>query len=78
MLLSKTNTVKLADLGIAKVLSDTIGRTYVGTMPYMSPELERCKDKANEEEGITYSFNTDVWLETLNSRFFFFRLAYLM
>ena len=63
MLLSKENTVKLADLGIAKVLSGTVGRTFAGTLAYMSPELERCKD-ADKEEGITYSFNTDVWFET--------------
>ena len=77
MLLSKENTVKLADLGIAKVLRDTIGRTYAGTIGYMSPELERCKD-ANKEEGKSYSFSTDIWLETLNLTFFSFRFSYRM
>ena len=77
MLLSRTNTVKLADLGIAKVLSGSIARTYVGTVAYMSPELKRCKDAENEE-GKSYSFNTDVWLETLNSTFFSFRFSYRM
>lgn len=65
MLLNKDNVVKLADLGLAKVLSGTVGRTYAGTSGYMSPELERCKD-ADNEEGITYSFNTDVWFESFN------------
>jgi hypothetical protein len=54
MLLSKENILKLADLG-----------TYVGTLAYMSLELERCRD-ANKEEGITYSFGTDVWLESFS------------
>ena len=62
MLLSKENVVKLADLGTAKVLCGTLRRTgtYAGTLEYMSPELERCKG-ADEEEGKSYSFNTDVW-----------------
>lgn len=64
MLLSKENIVKLADLGIAKVLRDTLGRTYVGTLAYMSPEIERCRDNDDKEEVITYSFNTDIWLES--------------
>ena len=66
MLLSKKNVLKLADLGVAKELSGTIGRTYAGTIGYMSPELERCKDNADREEGITYSFNTDVWFEAFS------------
>lgn len=62
ILLTKDNVVKLADLGMAKVLSGgTIGRTYVGTKSYMSPELDRC-----EEEENTYSFKTDVWLDYMN------------
>ena len=77
MLFSRTNTVKLADLGIAKVLSGTIARTYVGTMPYMSPELERCKDNADNEERKTYSFKTDVWLETFNSLIFLYSIISL-
>lgn len=62
MLLNKDNVIKLADFGIAKVLSDTVARTRVGTLGYMSPELER----AGSEEESTYTFNTDVWFENLN------------
>lgn len=58
--MTKDNVVKLADLGMAKVLcGGTIGRTYVGTKSYMSPELDRCE----LDEENTYSFKTDVWLD---------------
>ena len=61
MLLTKDNILKLADLGIAKVLRETVGRTYIGAPEYMSPEVEKCKG-TTKEEGKTYSFKADVWL----------------
>lgn len=54
--LSKENTIKLGDLGIAKTLDQTSkysGKfSIIGTFSYMSPEI------LNSE---TYSFNTDIW-----------------
>ena len=44
--------LKLADLGCAKVLQDTLhANTYAGTMTYMSQELI----------DQNYSFPTDIW-----------------
>lgn len=54
--LDKNNRVKLGDLGIAKILENTIRNsekfTNIGTFQYMSPEI------LNEQQ---YSYNTDVW-----------------
>ena len=53
MLLTNENVIKLADLGIAKVMLDTIrADTYIGTLEYMSPELKKSEN---------YSFPTDIW-----------------
>lgn len=53
MLLTNKNVLKLADLGIAKVMLDTLrANTKIGTIEYMSPELKNFKD---------YSFSTDIW-----------------
>ena len=38
MLLTKQNVIKLADLGIAKLIESTNGKTWAGTENYMSPE----------------------------------------
>ena len=61
MLLTNKNVLKLADLGMAKVLRKAAGRTYIGSPEYMSPEVEECEG-CTKEEGKTYSFKTDVWL----------------
>ena len=53
MLLTNENVIKLADLGCAKVMLDTLrANTYLGTIDYMSPELKNFQD---------YSFSTDIW-----------------
>jgi len=52
--LTKKNIVKLGDLGIARVLSNTRSKakTVVGTPYYLSPEII---------ESQPYSFKSDVW-----------------
>lgn len=52
--LTKDNTVKLGDFGIAKILSHTKekAKTVVGTPYYLSPEII---------EGREYTFKTDLW-----------------
>ena len=52
--LTKENTVKLGDFGIARVLSHTKekAKTVVGTPYYLSPEII---------EGRDYTFKTDLW-----------------
>ena len=52
--LAKEEDVRIGDLGVAKVLSNTaaFAHTYVGTPYYLSPEL--CEDKP-------YNTKSDVW-----------------
>ena len=52
--LSKQDKVRLGDLGVAKVLSNTaaFAHTMVGTPYYLSPEL--CEEKP-------YNEKSDIW-----------------
>lgn len=52
--LTKTNTIKLGDFGIARVLTNTRenAKTMVGTPYYLSPEII---------ENKPYSFKSDMW-----------------
>lgn len=52
--MSKSGAIKLADFGITKELEETdrLCHTFVGTMPYMSPE---------RLENINYSYSSDIW-----------------
>jgi NIMA (never in mitosis gene a)-related kinase len=52
--LTKDDSVRIGDLGVAKVLSNTsaFARTMVGTPFYLSPEL--CEEKP-------YNIKSDVW-----------------
>lgn len=52
--ITKANTLKLGDFGIARVLNKTQdkARTVVGTPYYLSPEII---------ENKPYSFKSDVW-----------------
>ena len=51
--LNKNLDVKIGDLGIAKILQNTVhARTFIGTPYYISPEL--CKD-------LPYDKKSDVW-----------------
>ena len=63
-MLTKDNTVKLADFGVSKSLfNNTVGKTYVGSPAYMSPEQSngRLYDEQPEEDYSTYKANTDIW-----------------
>ena len=61
--------LKIGDLGLAKHLLGTVGRTFGGTREYMSPE-QRAWDLVSENDydygnlPETYSFKTDVWLDS--------------
>lgn len=52
--LTKDNTIKLGDFGIARILSHTHdkAKTMVGTPYYLSPEII---------ENMPYSFKSDIW-----------------
>lgn len=53
MLLTSDDTIKLADLGVSKMMEGTEhASTIIGTRPYMSPEVHK---------GTSYLSNTDVW-----------------
>ncbi len=51
--LTKNNDVRIGDLGVAKVLSDTLfAKTFIGTPYYLSPEL--CEEQP-------YNEKSDIW-----------------
>lgn len=53
LLLTEDNIIKVADLGIAKLMKESImTNTVIGTAYYKSPE------QLNVDE---YSFPTDIW-----------------
>jgi NIMA (never in mitosis gene a)-related kinase len=54
MFLSKDNSIKIGDLGVAKMLNQTnvMAKTVVGTPYYLSPEL--CEEKP-------YNNKSDIW-----------------
>jgi serine/threonine protein kinase len=58
MLLNKTMQIKIADLGVSKIIDmdRTNASTYAGTIPYMSPEVFR-----SQTDDVKYYPNTDVW-----------------
>lgn len=57
MLLTDRNHIKIADLGAAKIMDKTHASSFVGTKPYMSPEVIKAQN-----DGISiYYPNTDVW-----------------
>ena len=61
LLLTKDDIVKLADLGEAKNLLETIGHSYRGTIQYMSPEQSGGRQFDDQLNYSTHSLNTDVW-----------------
>ena len=58
MLLSGKNEIKLADLGISKIMEETHASTHAGTKEYMSPEVFKAQVLV-----INYYPNTDIWYE---------------
>ena len=51
----------MGDLGEAKNLSNTVGKTYGGTEKYMSPEQSKGRQFDGQLEYSTHDFNTDIW-----------------
>ena len=69
-MLTKDNTVKLADFGFSKKLLTRSGvlHTFGGTLQYTSPEQSKgrvYKDQLQEQYS-TYRANTDIWLELIS------------
>ena len=60
MLLSRRNEIKLADLGISKLMENTHASTHVGTIHYMSPEVFKSLVSV-----IKYYPNTDIWYKNI-------------
>lgn len=63
MLLTNDNIVKLGDLGLAKSLENSVGRTYAGSPAYMSPEQSIGRSTMSQSEYSIHKANTDVWLD---------------
>lgn len=61
LLLTKDNVVKIADLGLAKCLINTHGRSFGGTPFYMSPEQSKGREFDYQLNYSTHKANTDVW-----------------
>ena len=58
MLLNGRNEVKLADLGLSKLMDSSHASTFIGTLVYMSPEVFDAKII-----DIKYYPNSDIWYE---------------
>ena len=58
MLLSKCNVIKIADLGMSKLMEENNKCAYFPTQQYMSPELFK-----SQFIDIIYYPNTDIWYE---------------
>lgn len=56
MLLSGSNEIKLADLGLSKNMAKSHASTYLGTPLYMSPEVFKA-----QYMKVQYYPNTDIW-----------------
>ncbi|CAJ0593836.1 unnamed protein product [Cylicocyclus nassatus] len=52
VLVNTSGYVKITDLGISKIMTDSVTRTYVGTTMYMAPE---------RIQGGVYRLESDVW-----------------
>ena len=51
----------MADLGESKNLKNTVGRTYAGTIEYMSPEQYKGRQFDEQLEYTIHLANTDIW-----------------
>ena len=56
MLLTDRNEIKLADLGLSKVMEYSHASTFAGSPLYMSPETFKAQFMK-----IKYYPNTDIW-----------------
>ena len=59
MLLTERNEIKLADLGLSKIMDNSHASTHAGTPMYMSPEVFKAQFL-----DVKYYPNTDIWYET--------------
>ena len=66
MLLTERNEIKLADLGLSKVMDNTHASSYKGSPAYMSPEVFKAQVMVQK-----YYPNTDIWYE----KFLFMRMC---
>ena len=58
MLLTERNEIKLADLGLSKIMDKTHASSFAGSPAYMSPESFKAQFM-----NIKYYPNTDIWYE---------------
>ena len=58
MLLTERNEIKLADLGLSKIMNKTHASSYAGSPAYMSPEVFKA-----QVLDVKYYPNTDIWYE---------------
>ena len=58
MLLTERNEIKLADLGLSKIMADSHASSCKGSPSYMSPEVFK-----SQVMKIKYYPNTDIWYE---------------
>ena len=58
MLLTERNEIKLADLGLSKIMDKTHASSYAGSPAYMSPEVFKA-----QVLDVKYYPNTDIWYE---------------
>ena len=56
MLLTERNEIKLADLGLSKIMDNSHASTFAGSPAYMSPETFKAQFMK-----IKYYPNTDIW-----------------
>ena len=60
MLLTERNEIKLADLGLSKIMDKTHASSFVGSRAYMSPESFKAQFMKTK-----YYPNTDIWYEMI-------------
>ena len=56
MFLNGANEIKLGDLGLSKLMDESLASTHTGTLVYMSPEVFKAQFMETK-----YYPNTDVW-----------------
>lgn len=61
-MLTNGNVVKLGDMGEAKNIKNSVGRTYGGTVQYMSPEQKKGRQFNDQLEYSFHNAKTDIWL----------------
>ena len=60
MLLTERNEIKLADLGLSKLMHSSHASSFTGSPAYMSPEVFKA-----QYLDVKYYPNTDIWYETV-------------